>query len=152
VRRNSPWGNSDNTSNHPVTELSPRKLPVPFRQQLRWKRERRKGGRYRGKGWRLPMGNLFVFLVGGRRPSFFPISLRFHAYLGSNAGWIGRGTFRRMESKPNVVIEMAVSGFAPNCHQKISGGFNDTLFHYILLNCVSTITITRVMSKQIFSR
>jgi len=39
------------------------------------------------------MGNLFVFLVGGHRPSSFLISLSraISTYLGSNAGRVGRG-------------------------------------------------------------
>jgi len=38
------------------------------------------------------------------------------------------------EGEPNVVIEMAVSGFVLNCHRKISGKFDDTFFHDILLD------------------
>lgn len=53
------------------------------------------------------------------------------------------------EGKPNVVIEMAVSGFVPNCHQEISGEFHDTLFHDVLLNWISMIMITRFTRKQI---
>lgn len=65
------------------------------------------------------MGNLFVFLVE-EYPSlplaFSCLSLsriRFHAYLGLECGAAGMRDVLTDEGKPNVVIEMAVSGFAP---------------------------------------
>lgn len=99
MRRNSPWGNSDNTSNHPVTELSPRKLPVPFRQQLWWKRERREG-RYR-KRLATSHGESIRFPCR-RTPPLLPPerSFSYRAYLGSNAGGeVRKGdTFLRMRA------------------------------------------------------
>lgn len=64
----------------------------------------------------------------------------------------GRGDVSTDEDKPNVVIEMVVSAFVPNCRQEISDGLDDILFYDILLNWISTIMTTSLYVKAEISR
>lgn len=85
------------------------------------------------------MGNLFVFLVGGRLPrvprSLFLVPLLRVFRIECEEGYSrGEGDVSMDEGKPNVVIEMAVSAFVPNCRQEISDGLMILYFtaHYLI--------------------